>query len=259
MTTPDPYSGYPLDPDEGPPTRDLSPPGGGPLVGEPRERKAAPEPRERKAGREPRERKAGRRVADAKAQVRAATVGGPGRRAAAGEFRPRRTAAATVTALLLAAAALVTVVAAVAAMWRGRSHVPPLTWLTPLGRTHWNDPAAITTAAVVCLLGLLLLALALTPGRARVLALASEDQQTVTGITRSGLSRHLASVAARVDGVSRARVRFRGDSVQVNAATPLREVGELPGQVIRAVTARLEELRPLRPMRVRVHVRQREE
>ncbi|MEU8269067.1 DUF6286 domain-containing protein [Sphaerisporangium sp. NPDC049002] len=179
------------------------------------------------------------------------------RRAAVHAFRPRRTVPAVVTSLLLAAAALVTFVGAVAALARGRAQVPPLTWLAPVGRTHWSDPAALTTAAVACLLGILLLVLALTPGRPRAIPIASEDPRTVTGITRTGLSRHLATVAAKVDGVSRARVRLRRDRVHVTAATPLRDASGLPDEVTQAVVTRLEELRPLRPVRVRVTVRQR--
>ncbi|WP_405146183.1 DUF6286 domain-containing protein [Sphaerisporangium sp. NBC_01403] len=179
------------------------------------------------------------------------------RRAATREFRPRRTVAAAVTALLLAAAALVTFVGAVAALARGRAQVPPLTWLGPIGRAHWSDPAALTTAAVACVLGIWLLILALTPGRPRAIPIASEDPRTVTGITRTGLSRHLATVAAKVDGVSRARVRLRRNRVHVTASTPLRDASGLPDQVTQAVVERLEELRPLRPVRVRVTVRQR--
>jgi Family of unknown function (DUF6286) len=181
------------------------------------------------------------------------------RRAAARAFRPSRKVPAAVTAVLLTAAALATAIAAVAAATRGRAQQPPLTWLTPLGRARWDDPATLITAAVACLLGLLLLALALTPGRPRLIALASEDPQTVTGITRAGLRRHLATVAVGVDGVSRARVRLGRRRVQVKAATPLRDARELPGQVTQALTTRLEELRPLRPVRVHVNVREREE
>jgi hypothetical protein len=179
------------------------------------------------------------------------------RRAAARAFRPRRTIPATIVAALLAVAAIVTAVGAIAATARGHAHLPPLTWLSRVGQAHWDDPAAITTSAVACLLGIVLLVLALAPGRSRLVALMSEDPQTVTGITRAGLRRHLATVAARVDGVSRARVRLRRRRVRVMVATPLRDPGELPGQVTEVVTERLEELRPLKPMRVHVTVRQR--
>jgi hypothetical protein len=181
------------------------------------------------------------------------------RGAVARAFRPRRTLLATVVSILLAAAALVTVVGAVTAMARGRADVPELTWLAPLGRARWDDTAALATAAVACVLGLALLATALAPGRRRVIALASEDPQTVTAITRAGLGRHLATVASGVDGVSRARARLRGKHVRVTVMTPLRDTAELPGEVTRAVFGRLEELRPLDPLLVDVAVRKRED
>ncbi|MFC4535047.1 DUF6286 domain-containing protein [Sphaerisporangium dianthi] len=181
------------------------------------------------------------------------------RRAAARAFRSHRTLPATLVAILIAAAAVVTLVGAVAAGAGARTRLPTLSWLAPLGRARWDDPATLTTAAVACLLGLLLLIAALTPGRARLVALASEDPQTVTGITRAGLRRHLAAVAAAVDGVSRARVRLRRHRAEVTVATPLRDPEGLPGQVGQAVEDRLTELRPLRPMRVRVAVRRKGE
>ncbi|MGW4639469.1 DUF6286 domain-containing protein [Sphaerisporangium sp. NPDC004334] len=177
------------------------------------------------------------------------------RRAAARAFRSHRTLPATLVALLLAAAGIVTMVGAVTAAARTRAGLPALTWLAPLGRARWDDPMALTTAAVAGLLGIVLLIAAFKPGRPRLVALASEDPQTVTGITRSGLRRHLAAVAAAVDGVSRARVRLRRRAAEVTVATPLRDPGELPGEVGQAVEGRLAELRPLRPMRVRVAVR----
>ena len=177
------------------------------------------------------------------------------RRDAARAFRPKRTIPALLTALVLAAAAIVTGIAAIAAMARGHSKIAPLTWLGPVGRARWDHPATLAVSAIVCLLGLVLLALALTPGRSRLVALASDDPRTVTGITRTGLRRHLATIASRVDGVSRARVRLHGNRLRVTAKSPLRDTSELPGQVTQAVSTRLAELRPLKPMRVRVAVR----
>ncbi|WP_248964411.1 DUF6286 domain-containing protein [Sphaerisporangium perillae] len=181
------------------------------------------------------------------------------RRAAARAFRSHRTLPATLAALLLAAAAMVTMVGAVAMATRAQTHLPTVAWLAPLGRARWDDPAALTTAAVICVIGLAMLVAALTPGRARVIPLTSEDPQMVTGITRTGLRRHLTAVATAVDGVSRARVRLRRRGAQVTVATPLRDVGELPGEVGQAVEGRLEDLRPLRPIPVTVTVRRREE
>ncbi|MFB9252678.1 DUF6286 domain-containing protein [Sphaerisporangium melleum] len=181
------------------------------------------------------------------------------RKAASRTFRSNRTVPATIVALVVLAAAIVTLVGAVAAAVRARATMPALSWLAPLGRARWDDPATLATSAASLLLGLVLLTTALKPGRARLIPLASDDPQTVTGITRSGLRRHLAAVAAAVNGVSRAHVRLRRRGAAVTVATPLRDPGELSGQVGQAVEEHLAELRPLRPMRVKVAVRRKGE
>ncbi|WP_214410649.1 DUF6286 domain-containing protein [Sphaerisporangium fuscum] len=184
------------------------------------------------------------------------TRGGP--RTASRAFRPRRTVPATLTALALAVAAILALVGAVAAAAGGLVHAPQAGWLTPLDRLHWDDPSALATASVAVVLGFLLLAAALIPGRPRAIPLASEDPQILTGITRSGLCRHVAAVAGHVPGVSGARARLRGRRLHVTATTPLRDPGELPGQVAGAVSARLSELRPLKPVKVDVSIRRKE-
>ncbi|RCG25343.1 alkaline shock response membrane anchor protein AmaP [Sphaerisporangium album] len=181
---------------------------------------------------------------------------GAQRRAAARAFRPRRTVPATVTALLLALAALVTLIGAVAAATGANMRTVPWTSFADFAAGPVDDPAHLATASAALVLGLLLLGLALVPGRTRVVPLASDDPRTVTGMTEGGLRRHLATVAAGVDGVSRARVKLRRRVVHVRAVTPLRDPGGLPGEITEAVGERLDEMRPLKPMRVRVHISQ---
>lgn len=183
-------------------------------------------------------------------------VGRAERREAARAFRPRRTYPAVVTAGVLAAAAVLITAEVVAGLIGRRAHVLPVSWLTRFGHdTQWHDPAAIATAAIACLLGVLLIALALVPGRPRVIALTSHDPDTVIGITRTGLRRYLAAAATGIDGIARARVSLGRRRVRVKAASPLREARGLPQQVHQAVAGRLEDLAPLRPLRVRVTVR----
>jgi hypothetical protein len=182
------------------------------------------------------------------------------RRAAARAFRPRRVLPAVVVAALLAAAAILAAIEVISTLVNRRVHVLPTGWLARAGRdVHWDDPAALAVAAVACALGIVLIALALIPGRSRMIALTSGDPQTVTGITRAGLRRYLAAATTSVDGIARARVRLGRRRVRVRAASPLRDARGLSGQVEQAVTARLDELAPLRPRRVRVTVRKKED
>lgn len=187
-------------------------------------------------------------------------AGPPQRRAAAHAFRPSRTLPAVVTATVLAAAATLTSIETTAALLHHTAGVLPTAWLTRLGHdTRWSDPAALTAAATACLLGVLLITLALTPGRPRVIALTSPDPHTVIGITRSALRRHLAAAATGIDGIAHARVRVGRGHIRVNAASPLRDTRELSQQVHQAVTGRLQALAPLRPLPVRVTVRGRKD
>ncbi|GII62762.1 hypothetical protein Skr01_28470 [Sphaerisporangium krabiense] len=183
---------------------------------------------------------------------------GVARRAAARAFRPRRGISATVTALLLTLAALLTLAGAVSAATGTDMRMPPWSWFTDFAAGPVDDPGHLAAASGAVALGLFLLGLAFVPGRVRVVPLAPDDAMTVTGITRGGLRRHLATVAEGVDGVSHARVRVGRHGVRVNATTPLRDPGALPGEVAEAVEDRLEELRPLRPLRVHVDVTRKE-
>ncbi|MCW2912847.1 MAG: hypothetical protein JWN52_915 [Actinomycetia bacterium] len=182
------------------------------------------------------------------------------RRAAARAFRPSRTLPAVVAAGALAAASILTTAEVVAGLIHRRVHLLPVAWLTRFGHdTHWHDPAAIVTAAIACLFGVLLIALALVPGRPRIIALTPRDPHTVIGITRTGLRRHLAAAATEIDGITRARVHLGRRLVRVKAASPLRDARGLSQQVHQAVTGRLDELAPLRRLRVRVTVRRRKD
>ncbi|MCO5974014.1 DUF6286 domain-containing protein [Actinoallomurus soli] len=176
-------------------------------------------------------------------------------------FRPRRAIPAIVTAAALAAATILIAVEVITALVSHRAgNVLPVPYLARLGRdTRWADPLALAVAALIAALGLLLLLLALWPGRPRVIALAFDDPAALVGITVAGLRRQLAQAARTVDGVTGARVRVRRGGVRVRAVSPLRDPQGLAEQVEHAVTGRIRELAPLHPPRVHVTVRHRED
>ncbi len=184
----------------------------------------------------------------------------PHRRAAWRAFRPRRALPATLTAAALAAAAILIAAEVIAALFGRSANVLPVAWLARLGRdTRWDEWPALTAACVAMALGLLLLLLALMPGRLRVIPLHSDDPDVVLGLARQGLRRHAASAAESVDGITHARVRAGRRRVRVRATSPLHDARGLHDAVRDAVAQRVGELEPVRPPRLRVTVRRRED
>lgn len=179
------------------------------------------------------------------------------RRAERRAFGPQRTFPAVLTAAALATAATLVVAEVITALlFHHPANVLPVAGLARLGRdTRWDDPLALAVAAIVAVLGLLLFLLALTPGRRRAIALASDDSDTVVGITVRGLRRQIARAATSVDGITHARVGVGRRSLRVRATSPLRDTHGLAEQVRGTITERLEELKPLHPPRLHVTVR----
>lgn len=178
------------------------------------------------------------------------------RRAATRAFRPRRVWPASVVAVLIAAITIAIAVLVVSQL-AGRSITPPgyQALIDRLLSTRWDDLAARIAAAVIGVLGLILLWLALRPGRPRAIPLAGTEPDVVLVVTRGGLGRALGAAAADVDAVDKTRVKVRGGHVKVTVTTPLRDPGQLAEHVRAAVAARLDELQPARPPRLVVRVR----
>jgi hypothetical protein len=184
---------------------------------------------------------------------------GAQRNAAARSFRPRRVLPALIVATLLAIAGILTATMVISTA-TGHHDVLFAAAAAQAGRQlHWQDPATLAIAAAATAIGTILIVLGLVPGRGTMVAIASPDPQTVTGITRYGLRRYLAAAATEVDGISRARVKIRTRRVRVKASSPLRDAPGLSGQVKAAVTSRLEEMAALRPLHASVTVRRKED
>ena len=182
----------------------------------------------------------------------------PGR-AAARVFRPRRVVPAVLVSALVSAAALVVAVSVVSTLAGHPVYaLRPERITGPLTRFAWNDLASEAVSAAVVVCGLICLLLAFVPGRYRMVPLAGTDRAVALGLTRAGLRNALASAAGAVDGVDRVRVRARPGRVRVKVTTPLRAPGELRTQVHDAVTRRLNELEPSRPIRIKIRLRRRD-
>jgi hypothetical protein len=175
-------------------------------------------------------------------------------------FGPRRVVPSVVTAALLAAAAIILAAEVVGGLLGRPPGVLPVAQLARLGRNlHWDDMLVLAVASFLAALGLLLLLLALRPGRLRAIPLRSQDPNVVLGIARPDLRRYLTRSAEGVDGVDRARVKVGRHRVHVRAVTPLHEAGGLTDQVRLAVAEHLDELAPLHRPHLRVTVGHRED
>lgn len=174
-------------------------------------------------------------------------------------FRPRRMVPATIIAAVIFVAAALTAAGIVAALV-GRPiallHAEAIgSWLS---RTQWNAPVALAIGAVLAVLGLILIALALVPGRPRVVGLGTGRPDVLMGLTRRGLRHVAATAAGDVDGAERARAKARGRRVRVKVTTPLRDRAEATAVEERArvaVTEALDRLDLTRPVTVKVRVR----
>lgn len=174
-------------------------------------------------------------------------------------FRPRRMVPAAIVAAVIIIVAALTAAGIVAALV-GRPiallHAEAVgSWLS---RTQWNTPAALAIGAVLAVLGLILILIALVPGRPQVIGLGTGRPDVLMGLTRRGLRHVAATAAGDVDGAERARATVRGRRVRVKVTTPLRDRAEATAMEERArtaVTEALDRLDLTRPVTVKVRVR----
>lgn len=168
-------------------------------------------------------------------------------------FRPRRMVLAIIVAVLLLTVAVLTAVEVITWLTGDPLQVVPYERLDALARERtYDDPAMLALFGVIALAGLVLLVAALVPGRPRMVPLATGDPDLVVGLSRTGLKHALRAAAAEVPGVGQATVRLRRRKVVVHVSGGSQVPGEPAEGVRQAVTARLRELAPVRPPRVKV-------
>ncbi|WP_017589169.1 DUF6286 domain-containing protein [Nocardiopsis ganjiahuensis] len=178
------------------------------------------------------------------------------KRVAVHTFRPRRSWPAVLTGFLILVVAVIAAAEVIAALAGNPLRLIPVGAATDYaGATTWSEPSVQIASAVLALIGLALIVVALAPGRSRWTALRTDDPALVVGLTRPALRRAVAAAAQDVSGVDSVNVAVRGNKLRVHVRTGMRESGELPGEVTAAVEHRLEELAPLRSMRIATHVR----
>ena len=164
-----------------------------------------------------------------------------------------------VAAVIAGAGIVGCVWAATAALGHPLWDIPHRDFAGPLqSSVHFGDKGTLSVASAVAFIGFLLIVIALIPGRARAIPLASGDDSLVIGVPRRSLRRSLGWLAEDIEGIDRAKVRTGRTSVTVRATTRLRDPAGLAERVQAVVEDRLARLDPLWPVRVRVRLRHKE-
>ncbi|WP_169951253.1 DUF6286 domain-containing protein [Microbispora sp. H11081] len=171
-------------------------------------------------------------------------------------FRPNRGLPAAVAALALLAIGGLTAVHVVSALLgRPVRVVPYEQWARWASTTAWQDGRALAVAGALMLIGLVLILIAVVPGRGRMVALRTGDPDLVVGLPRRALARALRARANAVDGVRAAGARMRGWHADVSVRTDLRDTAALAERVRAAVGDELSRLAPAHGVSLRVRVR----
>ncbi|HEX7302066.1 DUF6286 domain-containing protein [Lentzea sp.] len=170
--------------------------------------------------------------------------------------RTRRSLPASLTALVLLGAGVVTTISAVQHLTGDRPWLDITAIASALHSVQWTDQITLVAAAVVAVLGLVLVLAAVLPGAVTVLPLAGTPD---SGITRSGYRSALRTAANDVDGVSAAEAAIGTRRVTVRATTARTHTEGLTDAVRAAVETRLDELAPSRRPAVVVKLRARRE
>ncbi|MBE3010796.1 alkaline shock response membrane anchor protein AmaP [Microbispora sp. NEAU-D428] len=171
-------------------------------------------------------------------------------------FRPSRGLPAAVAALALLAVGGLTAVHVVSALLGLPVKLVPYDqWARWASTTPWDDGRALAVASALALIGLVLILIAVVPGRGRMIALRTGDPDLVVGLPRRALARALRVRANQVDGVRSAGARMRGWHADVSVRTDLRDTTALGERVRAAVEDELARLAPAHrvSLNLRVH------
>ncbi|RSS60548.1 DUF6286 domain-containing protein [Streptomyces sp. WAC06614] len=139
-----------------------------------------------------------------------------------------------------------------------RAHRPGMEWRRELAhqldRHTPADAAVLATGAGLAAVGLVLLLLALTPGRHGLLTMAGPAPGVRAGISRKSAELLLRDRAMEVSGVQSVRVAVRRRHVAVRAASHFRELDDVRADLDAVLAVGLAELGLVRrpPLRVRV-------
>jgi hypothetical protein len=168
--------------------------------------------------------------------------------------RPARRLPASLAALVLLGACAIVATSCLQVLLGRRPLLEYRAIAAALHATRWSDLPVALGGGVAVLVGLVLLALAVTPGRPTVLPLAPTSTAVDSGAARRGLRRTLQAAAGSVDGVRAVRLTVRRKRIDATVRTNRTVTDGLAEEVRAALDRRLGEIAPAtRPLpRVRV-------
>jgi hypothetical protein len=156
--------------------------------------------------------------------------------------------------LLLAGGLLVAVEIVLAQLGRPALLIPWSAWVSWLGGQTWDTTIVRLVLAGLVVVGLVLLVLALRPGKPRRLALPATGSNLQVSIARRALQQNLADTAARASGVASASAKARRRTVTVTATTANPNTTEVQKAAQAAVDQRIKQLGLTRRLRSRVRI-----
>ncbi|MFI5777540.1 DUF6286 domain-containing protein [Nocardia sp. NPDC051570] len=150
---------------------------------------------------------------------------------------------AVLVALILLAGCVTVIVSLVQRLMGASEFVSYDGVMNRLHETSWADSRGLALGVLGAAAGLVLLALAVLPGRSILVPLVAEDE-IAAGVGRRGLDEALRLAAQSVEGVQSARVRLRRKRVRITAKALQSHRPELPDAVRSAVDDRLGRIGP---------------
>jgi hypothetical protein len=165
-----------------------------------------------------------------------------------------RLLSALLAVLLVVGGLLVAVEIVLAQLGRRALLIPWLTWAGWLGGQTWAGSAVRLILIGLVVVGLVLLVLALRPGKPRSLALPASDRNVHVSIGRRALQQTLTDAAVRASGVASASAKAGRRTVTVTATTANADTTEVRHTALAAVEQRLDQLGLSGRLRPRVRI-----
>lgn len=176
--------------------------------------------------------------------------------------RPSRIVPASITAVVLLAVGVMAAVAAISRLATGTWPSPVTRPAGAVGGSEWGSAAAVTTAVVVLVIGLVLLVAGLKPGAFTSARLDSPDSGVAVEhdfvISTRAVARLAASRAHSVDGVEKVSVSASGRQVHLRVDTTSEQRDDVRQRVVAGVTDTLTATGVQPPPRVLAVVRTKE-
>lgn len=165
-----------------------------------------------------------------------------------------RVLSALLALLLVVGGLLVAVEIVLAQLGRQALLIPSPAWASWLGGQTWDTFTVRLVLAGLVVVGLLLLILALRPGKPRRLALPATGTNLHVSIARRALQQNLADTAARASGVASASAKAGRRTVTVTATTANPNNTEVQKAAQAMVNQRLDQLGLARQLHSRVRI-----